>query len=256
VENNRPGHISEKGLDGLLNEAFLNLDFENNSKNKEILELVSKNAMHKKSFFTLGRINFLLFLLSVSACLMSFYSTRDTAAVKESAYILSTAVSEEHKKPQDVAPAESYAVKNTREALVENKSASVKFKAIHLTKSKSEQSRKKKEEKIIIATAPGKNLKDSSLKFTESNPSVKNVDSLLTKANADTLITVAQSANRDRSSTPKTPNAKSSKKPEQTKVTTKVKPGKRKRLKLFNGKVKRKNKGSKFLKDSRGKFNR
>ncbi|MBL7930980.1 MAG: hypothetical protein JNL60_03705 [Bacteroidia bacterium] len=75
MKNKGTRHISEGELDGLLKEAFLDLDFEN-VRNKEALELVGNYAMRKNTllgFFSLKRLNFLLLVLSVLIFLNSFY---------------------------------------------------------------------------------------------------------------------------------------------------------------------------------------
>lgn len=68
-------HISENELDALLNQTFLNLDFEN-ARNSEVLEIVGNYNMRKNflaRLFNPQRLNLLLLILSAFIFLNSFY---------------------------------------------------------------------------------------------------------------------------------------------------------------------------------------
>lgn len=76
MKNKGSGHLTENELDGLLNEVFLNLDFEANAVNKKVLSAVGKQTMTPKSIFdflTSYRLNIVFLIFSLIVCLSSFY---------------------------------------------------------------------------------------------------------------------------------------------------------------------------------------
>lgn len=86
MENKRSGHISEGELDHLLNEAFLNLDFESNSQNKEVLSIVARHAMQKQGIsrlFNMRRLDLLFLLLSIFVFSSSFYRYSKSLSLEE-----------------------------------------------------------------------------------------------------------------------------------------------------------------------------
>lgn len=254
MENNKSGHISEKELDSLLNEAFLNLDFENNSKNKEVLAIVTKQAMRKDSLFTFFNVrwlNLLFLLLSFSVCLTSFYRYMDPLLSKGSkhTHTVPEISVKEKKKPLVLLPTPGSSQKSASEHPVENTTASAKKVNTHPAKNKFERGHKKNNQTVLPAALSKTNPTDSASKFTGSDPEIKNTEPLLNSTVADSSSNVSQKKLLTSSPTSTSPETKSSKKLKPLKPATKVKVGKRRRGKLFNRPTKVRKKSSRFLKD-------
>ncbi|WP_317896999.1 hypothetical protein [Aurantibacillus circumpalustris] len=238
MENNRFGHISQKELDSLLNEAFLNLDFENNSKNKEVLAIVTKQTMSKKphSTFIYARwLNLGFFLLSFFVCVNSFYRHIDPlfdmiSKEENSDPMMKT---EEQKKLMFRLPTTTYSVKNAPADQLENRSASPKFANRHSVKNKFQVVNKKNRKKALATTLSKRNSTDSILKYEVSDSEAKNMNMPLTIANVDSLDTISQKKTTASVLVSNSNQSKSSKRVKPIQPENKTKVAKRKKGKLF-----------------------
>ena len=91
MKSNHIGHISEAELDGLLGEAFLNLDFENNPDDSKVLDFVTKEVMFSSflsRIFKGHRLDLLFLLLSIIVCLSSMLRYMQLQVDPESKNIL------------------------------------------------------------------------------------------------------------------------------------------------------------------------
>ena len=247
MENNKSVHISEKELDDLLNKVFLNLDFECNSKNKEVLAIVTKQAMCKNSFFTFfnaRRFNLLFLLLSLSICLASFYRYIDSSSSKESKKInLAPEAAVTGKETHIVQPSKERFVENSSEHRDKAIPSSSHVTTTHLLKNSSTHQVKKNDQKTVFAASAKKIIIDTTSKFITVDHEIKNTDPLLNNSVIDSLSRVSQNKIVTASPTSKRLEAKSVKKIKPIKPETKTKVAKRRKgNRLFrNGTFKMKN---------------
>jgi len=254
MENKKSGHISEKELDNLLNEAFLNLDFESNSKNKEVLAIVTKQAMHKNSiysFFISRRFNFLFLLLSLLIFLSSFYRYIDPLLSEENKKTNTVPQTRiVGKTPQFISLIKKSSGKSISGNFYEHTSVSAKTVNTYPAKIKDQTATKKNEIRTISEALSLKETVDSASKAIEPVSVIKSEQPFYNISKVDSLNNVSQKSLFTAGSISKVKEEKSSKKIKPTKSDAKVKVGKRRRGRLFGRATKVRKKGSRFLKDS------
>lgn len=249
MENKRPGHISEKELDNLLNQVFLNQDFENNSTGKETLAMATKHAMQSSALsriFNIHWLDRLFLLLSAFICLSSFYRYMNPSLNAEEKKSNPGPHLNPVKKemPLLIQPAKDHSTKSTGEVQVNGTSSSII--RVHFVKNSPQRDTKRDNNQIITEIQA-----DSISVGTEPDAEVQAANTSSANLLVDSSTTVFQNNIKAPLPTATVKKTSSTKKNDSAKIGKKSKAKKSRGRKVFHRNGTFRLKGNKYGKSSR-----